>query len=188
MESLLLSSMDGPSKTVSLVADEDYDYRDTSIELTTERFILRRWEIRDDSVMLPFFRITHGNYVRLTNADSTVSAESLKEKVSIEFIADKAVRAYGRIFIPVKITNRSGRKIPSLPVDQNYLSVQVQNAQKNFVSDIPNGESEIPLDIDLGQEYSEVISCKIDNLNAMRIFVQLKVGKAEIASASVELK
>ncbi len=177
MESVLISSINKSSETVSLIADEDYDYRDTTIALTPQRFILRRWEIRNDDNMLPFFKINNGNYSLLNNADSTITNDSLQGKVSLSIIPEKAVEAYSRIFIPVAITNTFSKKIYSLPIDQNYLLVKV--VSKDETSSI-----EIPLDIDVSNQYTEIVSCPVTGISSpFQVFIKLMVNKKEVAAA-----
>ena len=181
MESLLLSSIDGPAKSVSLIADEDFDYRDTSIELTQQRFILRRWEIRDDTDLLKFFSLKTGNYITLNNTDSTLTSDQLNGKISLALNTEEALEAYSRIFIPVEINNNSGRKIPSLPVDANYFHVQMKNSEQSSSMDIP-------FDIDLSGNYTEVVSCPLNGIKKpWSISVKMIVGGVEIASTETTL-
>jgi hypothetical protein len=177
MESLLLSSFRNPSETVSLIADEDYDYRDTSISLTHRRFVLRRWEIRDDESLLPFFQLEHGPYTPLNTADSSVTWESVAGAVSVSLVTGKIMKAYERIFIPVAVVNASGRKIPSLPVDQNYYSVQVASGEKTSTM-------EIPLDIDIRGRYTEIVSCPLNGMKGpLQLTVRLIIRNKETAAA-----
>ena len=179
MESLLLSSINSSAGTVSVVADEDFDYRDTSIALTPERFILRRWEIRDDENLLPFFQLPHGNYKALNNADSLATFNTFRGKVSISIIPEKTVEAYSRIFIPVRISNGSPKKIPSLPVDQNYFSVHCSSGDQS-------SSVEIPLDIDAGKDYTEIVSCMVSEMKKpFHVSVKLMVGRQEVATADL---
>jgi hypothetical protein len=177
MESLLLSSISGPAGSVSLIADEDYDYRDTATVLTAQRFILRRWEIRDDDNMLPFYKITHGNYLALNHRDSLMTPEIFAGKVSLKIIPEKKVEAYSRIFFPVSIKNASGKQIPSLPIAENFFLVQIHAENKT-------SEMTIPLDIDLNDHYTEILSCPLSDLKKpYQLSVKLMVMNKEIASA-----
>lgn len=181
METLLLSSLNDASETVSLVADEDYDYRDTSIALTPQRFILRRWEIRDDHDLLPFFSMRGGNYLTMNNADSLITPEMFTGKISIAPDVKKSMEAYGRLFIPVNISNNSRQKLPSLPVDQNYLAVECRSGEQSTYM-------EIPFDIDIAHEYTEVVSCPLNGMKRpLQVSIKLLIGKKEVADAGLKV-
>jgi hypothetical protein len=181
METLLISSLEGPSQTVSLVDDEDFDYRDTSIALTPDRFILRRWEIRDNSNLLPFFNMKYGDYVSLNNADSAVTKESVAGKLSIALNDEKPLEAYSKIFIPVEILNSTGKKIPSLPIDANYFLVQVSNGEQL-------SSSQIPFDVDITDHYTEIVGCALNGIRKpIKISVKMMIGNLEIAAAEATI-
>jgi hypothetical protein len=164
-----------------VIADEDFDYRDTTIELTPFRFILRRWEIRDDTDLLPFFNLKTADYVALNNADTTLSDSLFKGKISLVPKVEKSFVAYSRIFIPVEIINNSGRKIPSLPVDANYFRMEIKNGDHTSSMDIP-------FDIDLTEKYTEVISCPLNGIEKpMNVHVKMIVGGREVAAAEAVL-
>jgi len=176
IETLLLSSLSGPAQTVSVMSDEDYDYRDTTIELTPQRFMLRRWEIREDGDLLPFFNLKTGEYVSLNNADSGITEAQLKGKISLTMHAEKSLEAYSRIFLPVEISNNSGKKIPSLPITQNFFRVEVNNGDQTSSIDIP-------IDIDIDDHYTEVVSCPLNGINKPgKVTVRMMVAGAEVAA------
>ena len=176
METLVLSSLDGPANTVSLIADEDIDYRDTSIALTPNRFILRRWEIRDNSNLLQFFNMKYGDYIPLNNADTGITNELLTGKISLALKPEKSLEAYSRVFVPVEVSNKSGKKIPSLPIEKNYFQVHVSN-------DDQSSTTQIPLDIDISDRYLEVVSCPLNGIKKpWRLSVKMMMGGEEVAS------
>jgi len=178
METLLLSSLDGPANTVSLITDEDFDYRDTTIALTPYRFILRRWEIRDNSNLLQFFNMKYGDYIPLNNVDSGIANEPFTGKISLALKPEKSLEAYSRIFVPVEVSNNSGKKIPSLPIDKNYFQVHVSNEDQS-------SSTQIPIDIDISDRYMEVVSCPLNGIKKpWNISVRMLIGGQEVAAAS----
>jgi len=181
METLLLSSLNGPSHTISLIADEDFDYRDTTVSLTPQRFILRRWEVRDNTDLLDFFNLKYGDYVPLNNADTGLTKEILNGKISLNLKVEKSLEAYSRVFIPLEISNSSGRKIPSLPVDRNYFRVMVGNGEQSSTM-------EIPFDIDIADHYTEVLSCPLNGIKKpWNISVKMITGGEETTSTEATI-
>ena len=176
IETLLLSSLSGPGQTVSVMSDEDFNYRDTTIELTPQRFMLRRWEIREDNDLLPFFNMKTGEYVALNNADTLITDGLLKGKISLDLNVEKSVCAYSKIYFPVEINNNSTKKIPSLPVTTNFFHVEISNESQTSSLDIP-------FDIDIPEHYTEVVSCPATGINKpWQVSVIMKVGGEEVAS------
>lgn len=152
IESILLSAMVSPDSTVSLIPDEEYNAIDPSVGLTDDKAIIRRWEIRDNKDVLPFFRFRKENYLPLNTTDSLTDPAVVQGKVSLELVGDEPGHYIERFFFKVRLSNTSGKQLASLPVETCFLkTVCVRGGNRN--------ESEIPLDADLGPNYIQTIIC-----------------------------
>ena len=61
IESLLISSLGGPDSSVSIITEEDWKLRNQEIKLTTNRFMFRRWDIRNDTTLSELFSTSTQN-------------------------------------------------------------------------------------------------------------------------------
>ncbi|MEO8085731.1 MAG: hypothetical protein ABI763_02865 [Bacteroidota bacterium] len=180
MESLVLSSLRNSSETVSVIGDEDFDYRDTTVALTQNRFILRRWEIRDDESMIPFFKVPHGNYIAMNTANSNLTVDYFSNHVKLETISSEMKTFGSKIFFPVKIINDREKSIPSLPVQSNYFEIGFEGDKDRQVI--------IPLDIDVANTYTEILPVETAGLQKpIHITVRLMVNGKEIASSIINV-
>jgi len=155
MESMLLSATAGPDSTVSLIADEDYDNRDTTVQLTEDRTIIRRWEITENEKVRPFFIFRNENYFSFNSIDTVTPNEFYTGKINLEFTEIEPGFFYDRIFFSVTLSNSSGKPLSSLPLEKCFLETSCEH----------NGEvskSQIPLDIDLYSKYTQILSCPVE--------------------------
>ncbi len=178
IESMLLSSMKGPGSTVSLVPDEEYIYRDTVIELTSARTMIRRWEIRDNKNVLPFFRFRDEDYYRLNSNDTLSPPEFFKGKISMNFKDNKSLIQHGSVYVSLLVENHSGKPLSSMPVESCYYQTTCTRAGLAT-------SSSIPIDIDLNSNYIQTITCPVgDGTGEISITTKLFWRGVELASAS----
>ncbi len=66
LETLLLSSREGPERTLTICTEKDRGYNDVRSELAPGEFLFRRWEIRPVEALNPrYFRLGRGPYQKL---------------------------------------------------------------------------------------------------------------------------
>jgi len=180
MESLLISSMK-KGGSVSLVTDEDLAERDPSVPLTPESFIFRRWEIREIVTMPSFFKVKKEDYFVLSTSDTIkTNADSFTNTIELQ-IENGRYEHHGRIYLPVRITNRSGKILHAALSDSCYLYSVLEN----------EGGQEIfptPLEVDVPETFSQYVSFPADHDAPKTVRVELRLRQEVIAiSGSMEL-
>ena len=177
IESILLSSLAAPDSTVSLVPDEDYTYRDTSVQLTAGKTIIRRWEIRDNQAVLPFFKFRKEDYFAMNTLDTVTPADFFPGKFKLVINEQAPGYYYDRLFFSVTIANISGKTLSSLPAENCFLKIRCEQNGKIT-------ESQIPLDIDLYNEYIQTLSCPLEkNSGETGVTTKLFRNGVELVSA-----
>ena len=178
IESILLSSMNTPDSTVSLIPNEEFNAIDTGIRLTENKAIIRRWEIRDNEDVLPFFGFRKENYFPLNSVDSLATPDIFLGKIGLVFNSEEPGVFIDRLFFSLALTNSSGKSLTSMPVETCYLKTICERAGNRI-------ESDIPLDVDLKSNYIQTVSCPaIGGSGAIEVTTKLIWKGVELASAS----
>lgn len=178
IESILLSSMYTPDSTVSLIPNEEFNAIDTGILLTENKAIIRRWEIRDNENVLPFFGFRKENYFQLNSADTITAPDDFHGKINLAFNSDKPGVFIDRLFFSLALINSSGKSLTSMPVETCYLKTICERSGNRI-------ESDIPLDVDVRSNYIQTVSCPaIQGSGELNVTTKLIWKGVELASAS----
>ncbi len=178
IESILLSSMNTPDSTVSLIPNEEFNAIDPGVRLTENKAIIRRWEIRDNEDVLPFFGFRKENYFPLNSVDSIATPDIFLGKINLVFNSEKPGVFIDRLFFSLALTNSSGKSLSSMPVESCYLKTICERSGNRI-------ESDIPLDVDLRSNYNQTVSCPaIGGSGAINVTTKLIWKGVELASAS----
>ena len=178
IESMLLSAMSGKDSTVSLVPDEEFDARDTSVLLNENKVMIRRWEIRDNENVLPFFAYRKENYFRLNTIDTVTDPVFFRGKINMDFNMKEPRLFVDRFFFSLQLKNISGQTLSSSPVESCFFKTICERGGDKM-------ESEIPLDADLHTDYVQTISChELKGKGPMSVTTRLIWRGSELASAS----
>lgn len=149
IETMLLSSLDGPSKTVSLCTLEDYLYEDNYKKLNSSDYLFRRFEVEPlGNINSHYFSMAPGTYFPMNDnsipeADTALTAKTVSLRLAK---SDKTYKRKGIIHLPVEISTTM--LIPSNREYGYYLSVIWERKDNELSSALV-----IPIEVDISNSY-----------------------------------
>lgn len=176
IETMLLSALDGPSKTVSLCTLEDYLYEDNFKKLNLTNYLFRRFEVEPlSNINTHYFSLAHGTYLPMNNK-SILEADKALPATAVSLSLSKSDKTYKRnsiIYLPVEISTTV--QIPSNREYGYYLSAVWEGEDKELSSAIV-----IPIEVDIANSYVQELILRTPEIPGFyTLNVELKNAKED---------
>jgi len=158
IEALLFSAIDGKEKTVSIVTEEDFNYKENPRKLKDTSFLFRKFNVEPHEFLNPsFFQLKAELYHSLNNTGFTQEYKEMAKEISIKPISTKVMllNSSDTFYLPVKISNRSQAFLPSSIDEQLFISY---HWIKEGVEKVHQWDGmRTPLEVDVHGEYHQDI-------------------------------
>lgn len=123
IESMLISSLYGNTRTVTLVPSADLAFENNVKKITPRNFLYRKWEIRENSWLNPaYFHLDPGIYKPLADTLVNKNLNAISNSMSLNINALNYYQSLDTIWIPVEIINNSGITLKTGGRNQVYIS------------------------------------------------------------------
>lgn len=109
IESILISSLSGNTRTVTLIPSNDLAFENNVKKITPQKFLYRRWEIKDDSWLnKSYFHLDPGVYKPLSDTSANRNLNAISTNMTVRIKSLNYYQSLDTVWIPVEITNTSG--------------------------------------------------------------------------------
>jgi hypothetical protein len=174
IESLLLSSCEGRDSTITIAPMNDINYKHNYQQLRNYRFLLNRFDIKNDSYLsFDYFALKPTNYKLLcdTNAEQN-EYQYIISNTRISIDPGSYYRARDTVFIPVTITNLADIPLRCAAGDNVTLSYfWFRNKEM-----VEWGGLQTPLETDVYRSLKQDMRVAIPNFKGRyRLMVDIKV-------------